>query len=142
MILLDANILIYTYDLDSPHHGTARRWLKEQVQASETIGLPWISLWAFLRITTNPRIHQSPFPLAEAFRILREILQIPRAVVVQPGPDHVEILERMASTGQISGSRLTDASLAALAVEHGAVLASTDRDFARFPGLKWINPLD
>lgn len=140
MTILDANILLYAYDRSSVSHTRVIEWLETQFQAREAIGLPWISLWAFLRIATNPRINQSPLSLKEAFAVIHEIQQMPRAVIVQPGSQHAEILERLAIEAQANGSRITDAVLAAIAIEHGAKLASTDRDFSRFQGLKWINP--
>lgn len=142
MIVLDANILLYAYDDRSVHHEPVRAWLQEQLRARESIGLPWVSLWAFLRISTNRRITRSPLTIQEACAVVREVLSIPRAVVLQPGTQHVEILERVAAGGQAGGPRLADAILAALAIEHGARLASTDADFSRFTGLKWVNPLD
>lgn len=142
MVILDANILLYAYDDKSAEHARVREWLDQQLKANEAIGLPWISLWAFLRIATNPRVTRTPLALAEAFEIIEEIQAMPRAMLVQPGPHHIEILQRLAMAAHAAGPRITDATLAAIAIEHGAKLASTDRDFARFQGLNWINPLD
>jgi toxin-antitoxin system PIN domain toxin len=104
------------------------------------LGIPWISLWAFIRIVTNPRITQSPLSLEDAFEIAREILSMPGVILVQPGPKHLQILEQLSLDVEARGPRLTDAVLAAIAIETGAALASTDRDFARFKQLNWINP--
>lgn len=142
MIILDANILLYAFDETSPFHGIIRAWLEAQFRNREVIGLPWISLWAFLRVATNQRLNQSALSLAEAFAVIRDIHRMPKAIVVQPGSQHAQILSRIASDAQASGPRMTDAVLAALAIEHGAKLASTDRDFSRFRELKWVNPLD
>jgi uncharacterized protein len=142
MIILDANILLYAYDDKAAEHERVRRWLVRQFDAREAIGLPWVSICAFLRIATNPRINRTPLSLEEAFAIVREIQTIPRATLVQPGPQHGDILEGLAIAAQAAGPRMTDATLAAIAIELGAKLASTDRDFARFQGLHWINPLD
>ncbi len=142
MTILDANVLLYAYDQSSPHHHEVRTWLTEQIRSREVIGLPWQSLWAFLRVATNARIQRFPLSLPVAFAVIHEVLHMPRSTVVNPGPLHAEILERIAMAGQASGSRITDATLAALAVEHGAKLASTDRDFGRFTELRWVNPLD
>jgi toxin-antitoxin system PIN domain toxin len=141
MTILDANVLLYVYDEASPQHSKVRAWLTDQVARRETLGLPWISLWAFLRISTNIRIQRTPLSLREAFEVVEEVLRIPGAAVIQPGPLHCGIMERLAIAGQANGPRMTDAILAALAVEHGAKLASTDQDFARFEELRWVNPL-
>lgn len=142
MTVLDANILLYAYDSDCKEHGRISAWLSDQFRSGEAIGLTWIALWAFLRISTNTRINRSPLPLEEAFEVIREIQQMPRANLIQPGPEHAVILERLARGAQAHGPRFTDATLAAIAVENGAKLASTDRDFSRFRELKWVNPLD
>lgn len=141
MIVLDANILLYAYDGSSEFHEPVREWLEARFRAREAIGLPWVSLWAFLRIATNARVMRTPLPVKEAFSVLEEIRRMPRAVVLAPGTQHAEILERLTVGAHAGGSRLTDAVLAAIAVEHGAKLASTDRDFARFKELKWVNPI-
>jgi toxin-antitoxin system PIN domain toxin len=140
--VLDANILLYACNADAPEHERAREWLKALFASPQWIGLPWLTLWAFLRISTNPRLFPRPLPAEEAFRTLHGWLRQPRLRVVEPGPRHTEILERFVAENQAAGSLLTDAAMAALAVEQGAVLASTDRDFSRFPDLRWMNPLE
>jgi hypothetical protein len=140
--LLDANILLYAYNADAPEHEQARRWLKSLFARPEWIGLPWLTLWAFLRISTNPRLFPRPLRAEEAFEILHGWLRLPRVRVIDPGPRHPELLERLVTGNQAAGALLTDAALAALAFEQGAVLASTDQDFSRFPGLRWVNPLE
>jgi toxin-antitoxin system PIN domain toxin len=142
MTILDANVLLYAYDETSAQHPKVSIWLTEQIARREVIGLPWISLWAFLRVATNLRIQRTPLSLSEAFEVIEEIQRIPNAVIVQPGPLHAGILRSVATTGQATGPRMTDAILAALAVEHGAKLASTDQDFARYAELNWVNPLN
>ncbi len=141
MILLDANILLYAYNADAPEHKAAARWLAKLIAGNETIALPWVTLWAFIRIGTNPRIWPSPLPAQEAFAIIGELLKQPGIVVLQPGPRHGEILQKLVSECRATGPLVTDAVLAALALEHGASLASTDQDFRRFPDLRWVNPL-
>ena len=141
MTLLDANVLLYAYDKDAPNHLAAARWIKHLFDGSETIGLPWITLWAFVRISTNPRVWTNPKPPQEAFQIVRGWLALPGVVVVQPGPRHVELLERLVIDNRAAGPLTTDAALAALAIEHGAKMASTDREFSRFPDLRWVNPI-
>jgi toxin-antitoxin system PIN domain toxin len=139
--ILDANILLYAYNADAPQNATAAEWLDRLIGGSETIGLPWPTIWAFLRIGTNSRIWPAPMEAAQALAIVDSWLGQPGVVVVAPGPRHLKILKRLVSTGAATGPLVTDAVLAALAIEHGAVLASTDRDFRRFPDLRWVDPL-
>ena len=141
MTLLDVNVLLYAYDKDAPNHLAAAHWIKHLFLGSETIGLPWITLWAFMRISTNSRVLNNPKTAHEAFQIVREWLALPGVVVVQPGPRHLELLERLVIDDRAAGPLTTDAALAAMAIEHGATLASTDRDFSRFPDLRWVNPI-
>jgi toxin-antitoxin system PIN domain toxin len=142
MTILDANILLYGYNFDSPEHRVTRDWLDDLFARSERIGIPWLSLWAFLRISTNARAVRHPFSWSEAFEIVRDLIAQPNVTIVDPGSRHAEILRAVTEESRISGPHMTDAVLAALAVEQGATLASTDRGFARFKGLKWVNPLD
>jgi uncharacterized protein len=139
--ILDANLLLYAYNADAPQQRAAARWLKELFESSETVALPWITLWAFVRISTNSRIWANPRPAKEAFAIVREWLAQPGVVVLQPGPRHAEILELLVVNHAATGPLVTDAVLAALAIENGATLASTDQGFRRFPMLQWIDPL-
>jgi toxin-antitoxin system PIN domain toxin len=141
MTILDANVLLYGYNSDSPEHNVTREWLDHLFAGPERIGIPWLSLWAFLRISTNARAVRHPFSLSEAFEIVRELIAQPNVTIVDPGSRHVEILRSVAAESRVSGPHMTDAALAALAIEHGAILASTDRGFARFKGLRWVNPL-
>ena len=141
MTLLDVNVLLYAYDKDAPNHLAAAQWIKHLFLGSETIGLPWITLWAFMRISTNSRVLNNPKTAHEAFQIVREWLALPGVVVVQPGPRHLELLERLVIDNRAAGPLTTDAALAAMAIEHGATLASTDREFSRFPNLRWVNPI-
>jgi uncharacterized protein len=139
--VLDANILLYAYNKDAPNHAPAAKWLERLFNGSDAIGLPWITLWAFLRISTNPRVWTNPKPPKEAFQIVREWLAAPGVIVLHPGPRHAELLERLVIENRAAGPMTTDAALAALAIENGAALASTDRDFSRFPDLRWVNPI-
>ena len=141
MTVVDANILLYAHNRDVPEHAAATRWLERTLNGSELIGLSWITLWAFLRISTSPRVWSNPKPAKEAFEIVREWLALPGVVILEPGRRHAEILERLIIDHRAGGPLVTDAALAALAIEHGATLASTDRDFSRFPELRWENPL-
>ena len=142
MLLLDANILLYAYDTHAPHHRRVHQWLSGRIEEGAVLGLPWVSMWAFLRIATNARLQRTPPPMEVCFRALRDLVSLPGASVGEPGPQHLGILEPVSREGQATGPRMTDAVLAALAVEYGATLVSTDRDFSRFRDLRWLNPLD
>lgn len=141
MIVVDANILIYAYHADAPLHKAAARWLEDVLDGAEIIGLPWITLWAFLRISTNPRLWPNPKSAEDAFQVMQDLLAQPRVVIVGPEARHPELLQRLVVEHRASGPLLTDAVLAALALEHGATLASADQDFSRFTDLRWVNPL-
>jgi toxin-antitoxin system PIN domain toxin len=141
LIHLDANILIYAYDSSSPHHTVAKRWLEDALSGDESIALAWLTVLAFLRITTNPRILEQPFSIMEARSVVDELLDHPLISLLHPGPRHWTILRELIVESQARGPLVSDAHLAALTIEHGASLATTDRDFGRFPGLSFINPL-
>jgi len=142
VILLDANILLYAFDAAAPEHPRMRSWLEEHLTGSEDVAIPWITFWAFVRISTNFRLSERPLDPEAAFRVVEGLIGRPQVMIVEPGPRHMQLLEQMVRDGQAAGPRVTDAALAALAIEQGATLASTDRDFSRFPDLRWINPLD
>lgn len=141
MKIVDANILLYAYNSDAQHHHAARRWIVDSFNDSEPVGLPWISLLAFLRISTNPRAYPNPLAIERAQAIVEEWLQHPIVFIPQPEHRHWKILSDLLIHDQVRGPLVTDAHLAALAIEHGATLFSTDRDFARFSSLKFVNPL-
>jgi uncharacterized protein len=141
MTIIDANLLLYAYNADAPQHTAAARWLAELVKSGEIIALPWVALWAFFRISTNSRIWPNPLSAKQVFAIIEEWIAQPGVVVLQPGPRHAEILKRLAMNHGVSGPLVTDAVLAALALENGAMLASSDQGFRRFPELRWTNPL-
>lgn len=141
MILIDANILLYAYDAASLDHHAAREWLEKTLSSNDPVGLAWVTLLAFMRISTNTRAHKDPFTIAEAISIVSQWLDRPMVAIVHPGERHFEILKEMLTEGQAPGRMVTDAHLAALAIEHGATLCTTDRDFTRFPGPRVLNPL-
>lgn len=141
MIILDANILLYAYDSTSSHHPKARAWIERTFSAAAPVGLPWQTISAFLRIMTNPRLPGERFTLEEAAQLVDRWLEQPNVRLLAPGDDHWPLLRQMMIDGQAPGALVTDAQLAALTVEYGGVLHTTDRDFARFPGLRWTNPL-
>lgn len=141
MTLVDANILLYAYNADAPEHAQSAAWLEQILAGPDTVGLPLPVLWAFLRISTNPRIWPNPKPAAEAFKIVGELLALPGVILLQAGPRHLELLESLIAKYKAAGPLVSDAVLAAMALENGAALASTDRHFSRFENLRWINPL-
>ncbi len=141
MTILDANILLYATDSEAPQHRGVSAWLKKLRADGEIVGLPWITLWAFLRVSTNSRLWANPKSGSEACALLRRWLEEPGVIVPEPGPRHAAIIERMITAFSVTGPLVTDAALAALAIEHGATLASTDQDFRRFPDVRWVNPL-
>ena len=141
MILLDANILLYAYDRESPRHDAARRWVEAVLSGDEAVGFPLVTLIAFVRIATNPAVYRRPLTPARAVEIVSSWLARPNVSVAAPSERHWAILADTLERGQARGPLVVDAHLAALAIEHGATLASTDRDFARFPGLRFRDPL-
>jgi toxin-antitoxin system PIN domain toxin len=141
MILLDANILMYAYDAASSHHAEAQAWLQTTLSDVEPVGLPWQSISAFIRIMTDKRLPGRRFTGREATDFVGEWIEQPNVQILAPGDGHWSIFRRMIVEGQVSGPLVSDAHLAALTIEYGGVLCTADRDFARFPGLRWKNPL-
>lgn len=141
MILLDANILLYAYNTDAPEHVRAAEWLKRAFEEERQIGIPWQTAWAFVRLSTSSRIYQTPFEPGAALKVLRSWMEWETVQMLTPGSRHLAYLELAMVDGRVTGALTSDAVLAALAMEYGATLISTDRDFARFPQLKWQNPL-
>ena len=141
MTILDANLLLYAYNADAPQQSAAARWLEKLLDSGEDVALPWVTVWAFIRIATNSRIWANPLSVQQVFAIVEEWIAQPRVVLLQPGPQHAEILKQLIIQFSVTGPLVTDAVLAALALENGALLASTDQDFRRFPELRWTNPL-
>jgi toxin-antitoxin system PIN domain toxin len=139
--LLDLNLLLYAVNTDAPHHGVAKRWLDRALNADEPVAFSWVVLLGFLRIATNPRIQPRPLTAAEAINLVDGWLACPLARVVEPGDEHWRILKSLLHEVGAAGNLTTDAHLAALAIENGATLCSTDTDFQRFQHLRWINPL-
>ena len=141
MVLIDANLLLYAYHPQAEQHDAAREWLEATLSGSRFVRFAWLTLWAFVRISTNPRVFEQPFSTREAAAAVSSWLAQPGVAVLEPGERHWEILQTLMADGQTSGARVMDAALAALAIEHGATLHTTDRDFARFGDLDWTNPL-
>ncbi len=141
MILVDANLLLYAEDSLSPHHVAARSWWDEQLSGTEPVGLCWPALTAFVRIATNPRLHQRPLTLDEACQRVQSWFDQPCVRLLHPTDHHWRFFQQMLRAGSATGNLVTDAHLASVALEHNCELCSTDNDFARFLGLKWRNPI-
>ena len=141
MILLDVNLLIYAINEDAPLHRKAKSWLESTVSGTETVALPWIVLLAFLRLTTRIGLFRTPLRVDRAFDLVEAWLDQPVVKTIEPTAKHPRILRDLVMPLGTAGNLTSDAHLAALAIEHGAELCSADTDFARFPGLRWRNPL-
>ncbi|OFW17311.1 MAG: hypothetical protein A3F70_01725 [Acidobacteria bacterium RIFCSPLOWO2_12_FULL_67_14] len=141
MILIDANLLLYAYNPRATDHEGSRRWLEATLSGPSLVRFAWLSLWAFLRISTSPRVFEQPLTMAEAEEAVGAWLAQPVAGILDPGERHWAILRALTRQGQTSGPLVMDAALASIAIEHGATLYTTDRDFSRFPDLRWRNPL-
>ena len=132
MKIVDANVLLYAVNADSAHHDRARRWLLKSLTGNEAIGFPWVSLLAFVRVSTNPRIFASPLPISAAFDLVDSWLGQPPSTVPAPTARHAALLRGLLEQTGAAGNLTTDAHLAALAIEHSADVVTFDRDFARF----------
>jgi len=142
MILPDANLLLYAEDTLSPHHQMAASWWDGSLSGTDSVCLCWPVVNAFIRIATNARLHVRPLTRDEALERVSSWFAQPCVRLVNPTEFHWRIFQEQLNASSASGNLVSDAHLAALAVEHACVLYSTDRAFARFPSLKWINPLD
>lgn len=141
MILVDANLLVYAYVSSMAQHAGARAWLDARLNGTAPVGLPWPSLLAFVRLVSNPRVFEHPVAVADAWRQVEEWLDCPSVWIPLPTERHREVLRPLLAVAGARANLVPDAHLAALALEHGLLLCSTDGDFARFPGLRWENPL-
>ena len=136
------NVLIYAHVEDStPDHTEYAAWITRMATGQEPFALSVLVLSGFIRVVTNPRILDTPSTLDQAFAFVSSLVERPTARIVGPGPDHLEILERLCRESGATGNLVADAQHAAVAVEHGCTMVSTDSDFARFPGLRWQHPL-
>jgi toxin-antitoxin system PIN domain toxin len=141
VILVDANLLVYAHNRSFPQHDRARAWLDARLNGDTPVGLPWPSLLAFIRLMTSPRVLERPRSIAEAWSQADAWLQCPPAWIPLPTERHREVLGGLLRDPGTRSGLVSDVHLAALALEHGLTLCSTDGDFARFPGLRWDNPL-
>jgi len=139
-MLVDANVLLYSVDEASPFHARARDWMLTALNGDKRVGIPWQSLWAFVRIATNPRALLEPLTPSEAWEYVENWLEAPASWVPAPGRGHRGILGRLLADKDIRAGLVTDAVLAAICIEHGLAIVSADSDFARFPEIAWINP--
>ena len=142
MKIVDLNVLLYVVNENAPHHQALLNWWEEAVNGDESMGLSWIVLLGFLRIATNPKIFPHPLEPATALGKIHTWLSLANAFVVREKAEHWEVLRTLLVETGTAGNLTTDAHLATLAISHGAVLVSCDRDFARFRGLRWENPLE
>jgi hypothetical protein len=142
VIVVDVNLLLYAVNEDAPLHRKAKPWVEAALSGTETVGLPWNVLLAFLRVTTRAGVFRAPLTPESALELVEAWLSQPAVTVVEPTVRHLRILRDLILPLGTGGNLTSDAHLAALAIEHGAELCSTDRDFARFPRLRWRNPLD
>ena len=141
MILVDANLLIYAFNSSAAQHEPSRAWLRKVLSGDVPICLAWSTIHAFLRLTTHPTLFPHPLTTDEAVGIVESWVAVPIVRILDPGSDYWTILRTLLRDTGIRGPRVMDAHLAALAIESGAVLYSTDRDFQRFRGLHVRNPL-
>lgn len=141
MILVDANLLLYAANHAAPEHETAREWLDERLMGTARVGLPWPSLLAFVRLATNPLVVRQPVSVEAAWDQVTEWVACESAWVPLPTDRHAAVLDTFCREPWMTSRLVPDAHLAALAVEHGLTLCSTDGDFAKFAGLTWQNPL-
>ena len=141
MILLDVNVLVYAHRADARNHPRYRAWLEATICADMAYGIADLVLSGFLRVVTHPRVFREPSPLAAALAFAAEVRGRPNCVGVAPGERHWEIFTRLCRETEAKGNVIADAYLAALALESGSDWITTDRDYARFPGLRWRHPL-
>lgn len=141
MILVDANLLIYAVNRDAAQHAAARAWWEEVLSGTTPVGLPWLVLLAFLRLSTNGRVVHSPASTDQALDYVREWLAQPYVTPLNPGESHWLILSRLLVDSGAAGNLTSDAHIAAIAIEHGYVVYSADNDFKRFQGIRHVNPL-
>jgi toxin-antitoxin system PIN domain toxin len=141
MILPDINLLVFAYNSDAPGHRRARRWWEDRLSDLRPVGLPWVVMLGYLRLMTSRSVLADPFRPEEALGHLRSWLERPQVQLLQPGPRHLDLLDSLAVQVGAAGKLTTDLHLAALAIEHQAELHSNDTDFARFSGLRWVDPL-
>lgn len=140
-MLLDVNLLLYAANRSAPDHDRASAWLTQQLTGDQRVGIPWDTLIAFVRLVTNPRILARPLPATEAWAFVDDWLAVPVVWIPQPTDRHALVLGELLGRYRPAGKLVPDAHLAAIAIQHGLDIYSTDTDFARFSEIRWINPL-
>ncbi len=142
MIVVDANVLLYAYNDDAQQHPAAKAYLQRVFSGDVVVGIPWFVVVAFLRISTNRHAYPNPLIMSEACEIVAGWFRRKNVIPIAPGGHHFDVFRETLLDGQVSGDLVSDAHIAAMALENGATLATTDRDFARFERLRRVNPLD
>jgi toxin-antitoxin system PIN domain toxin len=138
--VVDANVLLYAVNSDAPQHDDSRTWLDAALSGGDRVGLSWVVLLAFLRLSTRSGLFSSPLTPTEAFDQVGDWTQAPGGEVIHPSPTHVTTLQGLLAPIGLAGNLVNDAHLAAVAVEHRAEIVSYDNDFSRFPGVRWSTP--
>ncbi|HEY3359996.1 MAG TPA: type II toxin-antitoxin system VapC family toxin [Polyangia bacterium] len=141
MIIPDLNLLVYAHNADAPSHRAARVWWEKLLTGGEPVALPWVVILGYVRLMTHPAVLERPLRPVEALADVRRWLARPCVELLTPGPRHLELLEQALGALGVGGNLTTDAHLAALALEYQCELHSNDRDFGRFSGLRWRDPL-
>jgi len=141
VIVVAVNLLLYAVNRDVPQHAAAHEWWRTALEGDERVGLAWLVILGFVRISTNPRIFPAPLAAEEAIGVIDDWLRLPHVEPVEPTSRHWDVFEEIVAPLGSAGNLTSDAHLAALAIEHGATLCSADGDFARFAHLRWRNPL-
>ena len=142
MKIVDINLLIYAINRDTPHHSKAKKWLEDSLSSDESFGFAWIVILGFLRIVTNGRIMPTPLIPEVAIDSVNDWLLQPPSLTIAPSHQHWSIFKELLMPLGVAANLTSDAHLAALAIEHGARLYSTDNDFSRFQSLRWTNPIE
>lgn len=141
MLIPDLNLILYAHDPLSPRYSVAMHWWVDLLNSKRPVGLAWITIIGFLRLSTHPRLVTTPMTPSDSIRRIKSWLVLPSVRIVTPGENHAGILFNLIESVGVAGNLTSDAHLAALAIEYNAELASSDSDFARFPGLRWTNPI-
>jgi toxin-antitoxin system PIN domain toxin len=142
MVVPDVNVLLYAFREELPEYSKARKWLTDTLEGDEPMGLPDVVSSAFIRISTHPRTYTPPTPVDIALDFIETLLSRPNCIRAQPGPRHWGIFAHLCRSLRLRGVLIPDAYLAAIAIETASEFITSDKDFARFPGLRWRNPLD
>lgn len=141
MIVPDLNLLLYAHNEGAPDHKAARSWWEDLVNGTERVGVPWIVATGFVRLMTHPRVLAAPLSAADAVKLLGRCFRYTHVAPINPGPEHLANLQQCLDAAGVGANLVTDAHIAALAIEYQAEVHSNDSDFSRFPGLRWRNPL-